>query len=194
MAERGIFVYPGDQGEIMVTFERGTKGFQAEALVPPSCRGEAFGAFRVPDYFNLATTVLVSPADWQQSMFSAEKPFASGQTNRSLHIATLDLDYLDVRLPDDSPNQNKAAELFEVVAAYWFAKPGEIGLPGGVAAFLWHEGFIANEIINYLRHETDAKGMLKPSLLAEHRRQAHQLLRPDQALPDNWRMIDGQFR
>jgi len=189
MAERGVFAYPDDQGEILITFERGTKGVPAETLVPKQFRGDAFGAFPLKDYFDSATTILISPTDWQNMMFPAMQPFASGQNHRTLPVPGLDLDYLGLRKADGSMHAKKTAKLFQIAAAYWLAKPRELGLPAGVAAFLWHEGFSPAEIIKYLRKETQADGSIPNRLLLEHRELAHKYLRPGKKMPKEWSLV-----
>ncbi len=160
MATRNYGLYQSPEGELLINFEPGIEGVPVESLIPPAHRGERFDDFPLENYFALASTVLVSPADWQQ--FQAQQPsrgLATAATPEP-EFPKPDLDYLGLRDPNGSMNAARTAELFKIVAAYYEARAKTLALSPGVVAQCWHNGLNADLILSTIRRFTRPDGQL----------------------------------
>lgn len=145
MKERGRFLYQDPDGVIFIKFEHPGKGIPIERLLPPSGRGAGFSDFRVKDYFGLANMILTTPDEWEQACMAASPA--------QITPSAPNLDYLHLRTPDGGMNEDRAAELFTVVAAYW-ENSTDLALKPGLVAAAWHKGMNAEEIIQFIRDNT----------------------------------------
>lgn len=159
MCSRSFGIYPGPDGEILVTFETGTKGVPLESLIPTEDRGPGFDDFRVADYFALAELVLANPDDWERVGQAEFLKNASAAEPAKISIPP-DIDYLSLRQPNGAMDCRRTAELFEVVQAYWTAEPDTIALEPGLVAALWRNGMAAETILRSLQQFTGADGKL----------------------------------
>ena len=162
MRKRLIGCYPGEDGQMMVTFEKGTKGVPVQSLIPEKDRGEAFGDFRVADYFGLAEMVLASPEDWARVGQDPILKTASAETPARISIPP-DIDYLNLRLRDGSMDPERTADLFTMVQAYWTAAQNTMALQPGLVAALWRAGMAPEAIIQSIRQFTGPDGKLIPA-------------------------------
>ena len=155
MPDRSTGLYPGDNGEMFVSFERGTKGVPVESLIPEQHRGEAFGDFALADYFSLAELVLVSQEDFHEAGRQAKAE--ANQTGQPVGLKLpLDLDYLKLRSPDGHMNPERTAQIFEVVQAYWTAEEDSMAMEPGLVAAALHQGMTPAEVIAFIQEHTQA--------------------------------------
>lgn len=157
MPERCLGVYPDENGEMLITFEKGCKGVCLKSLLPEEYRGDKFGGFDVAGYFGSAQIVLVTPEEWRETCETAQSrpEFKRATETNSIKFnpPAPNLDYLRLRTAAGGMDADRTAELFKVVAAYW-QHGQDLALEPGVVAAAWHQGMSAAEIISLVRSHT----------------------------------------
>lgn len=160
MPHRAVGVYPDQDGEIFVNFESGQKGVRLKNIIPKSARGEAFDDFDVSGYFSLAQMVLVTPEDL--TVFNHDSKIKGLREAPLPSINTVGLGLCE---PNGDLNPDRTAELFNVVAAYWEYKD-KMGLELGYVATLWERTNNAEEIIKFIKDNTQQNPQTgKPELV-----------------------------
>lgn len=158
MTERGRFLYQDPDGVIFIKFEHPGKGVPIERLLPESGRGDGFKDFKITDYLDLADLVLAAPKDWAEFCRTVDTSGATKDQPKKVSPPPPNLDFLKLR-NGEGMDADRAAALFEIVAAYWHSR-NDLGLEPGLVATLWHSGMKADDIIAYIRRFTNADGKL----------------------------------
>jgi SEC-C motif len=157
MPKRSVGVYPGEDDEILVSFEKGCKGVPLKSLLPEDSRGQKFGDFDVSGYFGFAQMVLVTPEEWRATCEKAKSrpEFKSAVKTSPIKFnpPAPNLDYLRLRTSAGGMDAERTAELFKVVAAYWQQRQ-DMALEPGIVAAAWHKGMTAAGIVKFVRDNT----------------------------------------
>jgi len=158
MKERGRFLYQDPDGVIFIKFEHPGKGVPIERLLPESGRGDGFKDFKITDYLDLADLVLADPKDWAEFCSTVDVSGATKDQPKKVSPPPPNLDFLKLR-SGEGMDAERAAALFEIVAAYWHSK-NDLGLEPGLVATLWHSGMKPDDILKHIGRFTNADGKL----------------------------------
>lgn len=158
MSERGRFLYQDPDGAIFIKFEHPGKGVPIERLLPESGRGDGFKDFKITDYLDLADLVLATPKDWAEFCRTVDVSGATKDQPKKVSPPPPNLGFLNLR-SGDGMDAERAAALFEIVAAYWHSK-NDLGLEPGLVATLWRSGMKPDDIVKHIGRFTNADGKL----------------------------------
>lgn len=159
MTERGHFVFPADDGTIMISFEKAGPSVPIETILPESGRGAGFRDFKVFDYLGLADLVLAEAKEFAAFCRNVNLSGATKDNPKQVTPPPPNLDYLKLR-KGGQLDAARMEEVFSIVVAYWQAEPKTMALEPGLVGGLWHGGMRAAEIIKYIRDFTGPDGKL----------------------------------
>lgn len=153
MPKRSVGVYPDENGEILVSFEKGQKGVPLKSLIPEAVRGEKFGDFDVRGYFSLAQMILVTPEDLQVFTQALNFKGASKSKPNKGTLPPINPAGLALCQPNGDLDPERTAELFQVVTAYWEYKD-EMAIELGYVAAMWKRANNAEVVITFIKDNT----------------------------------------
>ena len=153
-----FYFYNGENGTIIVSLRKGSKGLPIEEYLPESGKGDKFGDFHVISYISFAKTWLAPQKQWTKLNCFVKKHIPKGQ-RATVEMPSIDLILYQLLDKNNNVDYTKVKQLFSLIADLWEEHPN-LSPVCGLIPKLFGQGLSINEIkqaIKILEQKGDVK-------------------------------------